>query len=214
MESQRQPVSWSILGIRDQRVHQLLIKHQPGRRLELGTRVEVVMEATRRHHHHPDLEVLVEEVVEVHPVEEVEAEDCPCLLQLPVQFQVPVVNRPLRVHRIYQMLLRLYSPVTLSGLMTPSTATLINLLLPGQIAHCYCYLHFAKHEQDFPMDDDKILFTLSYLWGTTQKWFEPNLYDPTPGAVPAWDGNFLLFVNELTDNFGPQDLVGDTEDAI
>ncbi|KAF7328942.1 Retrotransposon nucleocapsid protein [Mycena venus] len=77
-----------------------------------------------------------------------------------------------------------------------------------------CYLHFAEHEQDFPMDDDKILFTLSYLWGTAQKWFKPNLYDQTPSAVPAWDGNWLLFIKELTDNFGPQDLVGDTEGAI
>ncbi|KAF7363217.1 Reverse transcriptase domain-containing protein [Mycena venus] len=77
-----------------------------------------------------------------------------------------------------------------------------------------CYLHFAKHEQDFPTDDDKILFTLSYLRGTAQKWFEPNLYDPTPGAILAWDGNFLLFVKELTDNLGPQDPVGDAEDPI
>ncbi|KAF7365530.1 Retrotransposon nucleocapsid protein [Mycena venus] len=164
--------------------------------------------ATRRHHHRPDLEVLVEEVVEV------VAEVCPFLLQLPVQFRVPVVDHPLRVHRIHQTLLRLYSPVPLSGLMTPSTATLINLLLHGQTAHYFCYLHFAEREQDFPMDDNKILFTLSYLWGTTQKWFEPNLYDPTPGAVPAWDRNFLLFVKELTDNFGPQDPVGDAKDAI
>ncbi|KAF7368810.1 hypothetical protein MVEN_00206100 [Mycena venus] len=64
------------------------------------------------------------------------------------------------------------------------------------------------------MDDNKILFTLSYLQGTAQKWFEPNLYDPTPGAVLAWDRNFLLFVKELTDNFGPQDPVGDAKDVI
>ncbi|KAF7360094.1 hypothetical protein MVEN_00737800 [Mycena venus] len=77
-----------------------------------------------------------------------------------------------------------------------------------------CYLHFAEREQDFPTDDDKILFTLSYLHGTAQKWFEPNIYDPTPSAVLAWDGNFLLFIKELTNNFGPQDPIGDAEDAI
>ncbi|KAF7345801.1 Retrotrans-gag domain-containing protein [Mycena venus] len=42
---------------------------------------------------------------------------------------------------------------------------------------------------------------------TAQKWYKPNLYNPTPGTVLAWDGNFLLFVKELTDNFGPQDLM-------
>ena len=69
-----------------------------------------------------------------------------------------------------------------------------------------CYLHFAERTQDLPTDDDKILFMISYLWGTAQQWFAPNLYDPT--AVPAWDGNFPVFVQELTMNFGPHDLVG------
>ncbi|KAF7362032.1 Retrotrans-gag domain-containing protein [Mycena venus] len=64
------------------------------------------------------------------------------------------------------------------------------------------------------MDDDKILFTLSYLWGTAQKWFEPNLYNQTLGAVLAWDENWLLFMKELTDNFDPQNPVGDAEDVI
>jgi hypothetical protein len=75
-----------------------------------------------------------------------------------------------------------------------------------------CYLHFAERTQDFPTDDDKILFMISYLQGTAQQWFAPNLYDPT--SVPAWDGNFPVFVQELTMNFGPHDLVGDAEDCI
>jgi hypothetical protein len=75
-----------------------------------------------------------------------------------------------------------------------------------------CYLHFAERTQDFPTDDDKILFMISYLRGTAQQWFAPNLYDPT--AVPAWDGNFPVFVQELTVNFGLHDPVGDAEDRI
>jgi hypothetical protein len=53
---------------------------------------------------------------------------------------------------------------------------------------------------------------ISYLRGTAQQWFAPNLYDPT--SVPAWDGNFPVFVQELTMNFGPHDPVGDAEDRI
>ena len=75
-----------------------------------------------------------------------------------------------------------------------------------------CYLHFAERQQDFPEDDDKILFIMSYLRGTAQLWFSPNLYDTT--AVPTWDGNFPLFIQELTLNFGPHDPVRDAEDRI
>ena len=75
-----------------------------------------------------------------------------------------------------------------------------------------CYLHFAERQQDFPEDDDKILFIMSYLRGTAQLWFSPNLYDTT--AVPTWDGNFPLFIQELTLNFGLHDPVRDAEDRI
>ena len=77
-----------------------------------------------------------------------------------------------------------------------------------------CYLIFADRPQDYSQDDDKILFIISYLRGTAQKWFEPNLYDPTPGAVPLWDGNFPLFIRELSIHFGPHDPVGDAEDNL
>jgi hypothetical protein len=98
--------------------------------------------------------------------------------------------------------LNLRNPDTFDG----SDLAKLNLFLTQ------CYLHFAEYMQDFPTDDEKVLFMISYLQGTAQQWFAPNLYDPT--AIPAWDRNFLIFVQELTMNFGPHDPVGDTEDCI
>ncbi len=74
-----------------------------------------------------------------------------------------------------------------------------------------CYLHFAERTQDFPGDDDKIYFIISYLRGIAQQWFTPNLYNT---KVPAWDNNFPRFIEELSTNFGPHDPVGDAEDRI
>jgi hypothetical protein len=42
---------------------------------------------------------------------------------------------------------------------------------------------------------------ISYLQGTAQQWFTPNLYNLT--SVLAWDRNFPVFVQELTLNFRP-----------
>jgi Ty3 transposon capsid-like protein len=76
-----------------------------------------------------------------------------------------------------------------------------------------CALHFAERTQDFPDDDDKILYVMSYLRGVALEWFAPDIYDQS-GTVPVWDGNFERFLQELQDNFGPQDPVGEAEDAI
>jgi hypothetical protein len=75
-----------------------------------------------------------------------------------------------------------------------------------------CYLHFSERPQDFPTDDDKIFYIISYLRGSAQQWFSPNLYNTS--VIPAWDGNFALFIQELSLNFGPHDPVGDAEDRL
>ena len=78
------------------------------------------------------------------------------------------------------------------------------------------YLHFAERPRAFATDDDKIIYTLSYLRGLAAEWFTP--YDNVLGGVqrtrPHWDGNFPLFVQELIINFGPHDPVGDAENRI
>ena len=75
------------------------------------------------------------------------------------------------------------------------------------------YLHIAERPQDFPTDDDKIFYVRSYLRGIAQKWFEPNIYGGV-AAIPHWDGNWALFVQELATNFGPHDPIGDARTAL
>jgi hypothetical protein len=77
-----------------------------------------------------------------------------------------------------------------------------------------CYLHFAEREHDFTTDDDKIIYMMSFLRGTALDWFEPQMFDPDPNTVPAWDNNFPLFLQELQDTFGPDDPVGEAEDQL
>ncbi|KAJ7780772.1 hypothetical protein DFH07DRAFT_949987 [Mycena maculata] len=68
-----------------------------------------------------------------------------------------------------------------------------------------CGLHFAERVQDFPSDDDHIIFVLSYLKGAAAAWFQPAMF-ATDSTVPDWDGNFSLFIQELMSVFGPHDL--------
>ena len=77
-----------------------------------------------------------------------------------------------------------------------------------------CYLHFAEREQDFKTDDDKIIYMMSFFRGTVLDWFEPQMFDPDPASVPAWDNNFPLFLQEIQDTFGPDDPVGEAEDQL
>jgi hypothetical protein len=77
-----------------------------------------------------------------------------------------------------------------------------------------CYLHFAEREHDFQTDDDKIIYMMSFFRGTALDWFEPQMFDPDPNTVPAWDNNFPVFLQELQDTFGPDDPVGEAEDQL
>jgi hypothetical protein len=62
------------------------------------------------------------------------------------------------------------------------------------------YLHIAKHPQDFPTDDKKIFYVRSYLRGMGQQWFQPNIFADRQAPIPHWDGNWMLFVQELVTN--------------
>jgi hypothetical protein len=76
------------------------------------------------------------------------------------------------------------------------------------------YLHIAERPQDFPTDDEKIFYVRSYLRGTAQQWFQPNIFADGQAPIPLWDGNWTLFVQELATNFGPHDPFGDTRIAL
>jgi hypothetical protein len=71
------------------------------------------------------------------------------------------------------------------------------------------YLHIAEHLQDFQTNDEKIFYIRSYLRGTAQQWFQPNIFTDGQAPIPHWDGNWMLFVQELATNFGPHNPFGD-----
>ncbi|THH20972.1 hypothetical protein EUX98_g8483 [Antrodiella citrinella] len=74
-----------------------------------------------------------------------------------------------------------------------------------------CGLQFAQRPWDFPDDDDKIIYVISYLRGPAAEWFQAFFLDGTPAP---WDGDFSAFCAEIQTNFGPHDPVGDAEDKI
>ena len=75
-----------------------------------------------------------------------------------------------------------------------------------------CNLHFHDRPEVFISDEKRILFILSYLKGSALSWFKPRLNDLTISAHWMWD--YLAFLSELEDNFGPHDPVGDAEKAL
>lgn len=74
-----------------------------------------------------------------------------------------------------------------------------------------CGLHFAQRPTDFPSDDEKIIYVMSYLRGPAAEWFQAFFLSDTPAP---WDGDLEAFFDELQNNFGPHDPVGDAEDKI
>lgn len=136
---------------------------------------------------------------------------------------VKEINDTLRMLTVNQQLLQQQQlvqqaprppPVTRSNLKDPDT-------FDGKDSrklHAFlaqCWLHFAERPAAFPTDDDKILYSMSYLRGSASDWFQNELTNPSShSSVPIWDGNYPAFVNELVTNFGPHDLVGDAEDRI
>src|SRR6266481_2379274 len=71
-----------------------------------------------------------------------------------------------------------------------------------------CKLNFQDHPDLFKDDSTKVNYVLSYLTGSALDCFEPTLLD---SEEPAWLSDFTLFVQELEDNFGSYDPVGEAE---
>ena len=71
----------------------------------------------------------------------------------------------------------------------------------------YC-LYFRANPVQFDMDIVKINFTMTYITGVAQDWFEMGLNQEDQSILQDWLFNWNLFVDELHWHFGLLDSVG------
>src|SRR6202043_148979 len=71
-----------------------------------------------------------------------------------------------------------------------------------------CQLNFLNRPRAFRSDSRKINYVLSYLWGFALEWFEPMILDGEDHPVLS---NYKLFTAQLTENFGPYDVICEAE---
>src|ERR1700730_7385073 len=71
-----------------------------------------------------------------------------------------------------------------------------------------CQLNFLNHPQAFQSNSHKINYVLSYLWGFALEWFEPMILDGEDHLVLS---NYKLFTAQLTENFGPYNVICEAE---
>jgi hypothetical protein len=75
-----------------------------------------------------------------------------------------------------------------------------------------CELNFQSRPAHYRNDHAKVTFAQSYLKGMALEWFEPDLLSmDAPTARPLWMDDYVEFMAELQDNFGPHDPAGDAE---
>jgi len=66
----------------------------------------------------------------------------------------------------------------------------------------------------FNTDIAKINFTMTYLTGVAQDWFEMGLNQEDQGIFQNWLSNWNLFVDELHQHFGLLDSVGEVANIL
>jgi len=59
------------------------------------------------------------------------------------------------------------------------------------------HLYFCANLVQFDIDIVKINFTMTYLTGVAQNWFEVDLNQEDQGILQDWLSNWNLFVDEL-----------------
>jgi hypothetical protein len=79
-----------------------------------------------------------------------------------------------------------------------------------------CSLYLAACDRDFPDQESRVTFALSYLKGVPLDWFQGELTRATinGGQLPAWFTSYPTFVNDLRRLFGPRDPVNDATNAL
>jgi len=75
-------------------------------------------------------------------------------------------------------------------------------------------LYFCANSLQFPTDEEKINFTMTYLSGVVQDWFEVALQQEDLSYAQPWLFTWHLFVEELWVHFRLSDPVGDAANLI
>jgi hypothetical protein len=79
-----------------------------------------------------------------------------------------------------------------------------------------CSMYVTARSVDFPDDQAKVMYALSYLKGNPLDWFQTELNDALAGddETPAWFESYAEFLSELRRLFGPRDPVTDAMNAL
>jgi hypothetical protein len=77
-------------------------------------------------------------------------------------------------------------------------------------------MYISARSNDFPDDESRVTFVLSYLSGTPLDWFQTELSHAISdvGDLPLWFRSYPEFISELRRLFGPQDPATDAMDAL
>jgi len=79
-----------------------------------------------------------------------------------------------------------------------------------------CSMYIAALSKNFPDDESRVTFTISYLKGTLLEWFQAELSHAmtSQGKCPGWFSSYPGFLAELQRHFGPRDPVNDATTAL
>jgi hypothetical protein len=78
-----------------------------------------------------------------------------------------------------------------------------------------CQMYLAVRSGDFPDDESKVTFILSYLKGSPQDWFQSELnHAMISRQLPDWFASYRTFIEELQRLFGPRDPITDAMNSL
>jgi len=77
-------------------------------------------------------------------------------------------------------------------------------------------MYLAIRSGDFPDDEARVTFALSYLKGSPQDWFQSEISHVAAegGRLPAWFTDYPTFQQELKRLFGPRDPITDAMTSL
>jgi hypothetical protein len=79
-----------------------------------------------------------------------------------------------------------------------------------------CSMYIAAHSSDFPDQESRVSFALSYLQDVPLDWFQGEVSRTMniDGNIPIWFGSFPAFISELRRLFGSHDPATEATEAL